>query len=134
MCDEKSEKCFIFSAFVAVLNVVEHFFKKITGKYPQVLKELNVNSNSQWVRGEDYYRLHDKTPKTIRHEMIEVFKNVLNKRGRVFLISAKGGGQGINLIGTNRVIILNTSWNVSNDQQYIFRVFRRNVTATFFVY
>uniref|UniRef100_A0A1B0GFI2 Uncharacterized protein n=1 Tax=Glossina morsitans morsitans TaxID=37546 RepID=A0A1B0GFI2_GLOMM len=37
MHEEKGEKCLIFSPFVAVLNVVEHFFKKITEKDPQVL-------------------------------------------------------------------------------------------------
>uniref|UniRef100_A0A1A9V9H3 Transcriptional regulator ATRX n=1 Tax=Glossina austeni TaxID=7395 RepID=A0A1A9V9H3_GLOAU len=134
MCEEKGEKCLIFSAFVAVLNVVEHFFKKITEKDPQVLKELNVNPNSQWVLGEDYYRLDGKTPKTIRHEMINVFNNVLNKRARVFLISAKAGGQGINLIGANRVIILDTSWNPSNDQQNIFRVFRLGQKRNCYIY
>uniref|UniRef100_A0A1A9W059 Repressor of RNA polymerase III transcription MAF1 homolog n=1 Tax=Glossina brevipalpis TaxID=37001 RepID=A0A1A9W059_9MUSC len=134
MCEEKGEKCLIFSAFVAVLNVVEYFFKKITEKNPQVLKELNVNPNSQWILGEDYYRLDGKTPKTIRHEMINVFNNVLNKRARVFLISAKAGGQGINLIGANRVIILDTSWNPSNDQQNIFRVFRLGQKRNCYIY
>lgn len=31
----------IFSAFVAVLNVVEHFFKKITNNDPEILNELS---------------------------------------------------------------------------------------------
>lgn len=66
--------------------------------------------------------------------MINEFNNVINKRARVFLISAKAGGQGINLIGANRVIILDTSWNPSNDQQNIFRVFRLGQKRNCYIY
>uniref|UniRef100_A0A1I8PAA2 Transcriptional regulator ATRX n=1 Tax=Stomoxys calcitrans TaxID=35570 RepID=A0A1I8PAA2_STOCA len=134
MCEEKGEKCLIFSAFVAVLNVVEYFFRKITENDETVRKELGINSSSQWILGKDYYRLDGKTPKSIRHAMINEFNNVLNKTARVFLISAKAGGQGINLIGANRVIILDTSWNPSNDQQNIFRVFRLGQKRNCYIY
>lgn len=66
--------------------------------------------------------------------MIKEFNNVLNKKARIFLISAKAGGQGINLIGANRVIILDTSWNPSNDQQNIFRVFRLGQKRYCYIY
>ncbi|XP_065355571.1 transcriptional regulator ATRX-like isoform X2 [Calliphora vicina] len=134
MCEEKGEKCLIFSAFVAVLNVVEYFFKKLTDKDPEILNELKINRNSKWILGHDYYRLDGKTPKSIRHAMINEFNNVDNKSARVFLISAKAGGQGINLIGANRVIILDTSWNPSNDQQNIFRVFRLGQKRCCYIY
>lgn len=84
--------------------------------------------------GQDYYRLDGKTPKSIRHAMINEFNKVENKLARVFLISAKAGGQGINLIGANRVIILDTSWNPSNDQQNIFRVFRLGQKRSCYIY
>ncbi|CAD6997236.1 unnamed protein product [Ceratitis capitata] len=97
-------------------------------KDPDTLKELKMSQGYQvkntWILGKDYYRLDGKTPKLIRHEMIEQFNSISNKRARVFLISSRAGGQGINLTGANRVIILDTSWNPSNDQQNIFRVFR----------
>ncbi|XP_005181582.2 transcriptional regulator ATRX isoform X1 [Musca domestica] len=134
MCEEKREKCLIFSAFVAVLNVVEYFFKKITENDETVRKELNITTPTQWHLGKDYYRLDGKTPKSIRHAMINEFNNQLNERARVFLISAKAGGQGINLIGANRVIILDTSWNPSNDQQNIFRVFRLGQKRNCYIY
>ncbi|XP_023301758.2 transcriptional regulator ATRX-like isoform X2 [Lucilia cuprina] len=134
MCEEKGEKCLIFSAFVAVLNVVEYFFKKISDNDAQIINELKINRNSKWILGHDYYRLDGKTPKSIRHAMINEFNNVENKTARVFLISAKAGGQGINLIGANRVIILDTSWNPSNDQQNIFRVFRLGQKRSCYIY
>ncbi|XP_075150194.1 uncharacterized protein LOC142224305 isoform X2 [Haematobia irritans] len=134
MCEEKGEKCLIFSAFVAVLNVVEYFFRKITDNDETIRKELNINNPTKWELGHDYYRLDGKTPKSMRHAMINEFNNVLNKQARVFLISAKAGGQGINLIGANRVIILDTSWNPSNDQQNIFRVFRLGQKRNCYIY
>uniref|UniRef100_W8AIW8 Helicase ARIP4 n=1 Tax=Ceratitis capitata TaxID=7213 RepID=W8AIW8_CERCA len=138
MCEEKGEKCLIFSAFVAVLNVVEYFFKKMNDKDPDTLKELKMSQGYQvkntWILGKDYYRLDGKTPKLIRHEMIEQFNSISNKRARVFLISSRAGGQGINLTGANRVIILDTSWNPSNDQQNIFRVFRLGQKKNCYIY
>lgn len=95
---------------------------------------IDVTVPTQWENGKDYYRLDGKTPKSIRHAMINEFNNVINKRARVFLISAKAGGQGINLIGANRVIILDTSWNPSNDQQNIFRVFRLGQKRNCYIY
>ncbi|XP_053957323.1 transcriptional regulator ATRX-like isoform X1 [Anastrepha ludens] len=138
MCEEKGEKCLIFSAFVAVLNVVEYFFKKMNDKDPDTLNELKMSQGYQvkntWILGKDYYRLDGKTPKLIRHEMIEQFNSISNKRARVFLISSRAGGQGINLTGANRVIILDTSWNPSNDQQNIFRVFRLGQKKNCYIY
>lgn len=87
-----------------------------------------------WKLGEDYYRLDGKTPKSVRHTMITRFNDPNNRRTKCFLISAKAGGQGINLIGANRVILLDTSWNPSNDQQNIFRVFRLGQKNKCFVY
>lgn len=94
----------------------------------------NLKAASTWISGQDYYRLDGKTPKNIRHEMIKRFNSEANKRARVFLISAKAGGQGINLIGANRVIILDTSWNPSNDQQNIFRIFRLGQKKNCYIY
>ncbi|XP_033236837.1 transcriptional regulator ATRX-like isoform X1 [Drosophila pseudoobscura] len=138
MCEEKGEKCLIFSAFVAVLNVVEYFFKRITESDPELFYLAHVPSShkpsGKWISGQDYYRLDGRTPKNIRHEMIKRFNSEVNKRARVFLISARAGGQGINLIGANRVIILDTSWNPSNDQQNIFRVFRLGQKKNCYIY
>ncbi|XP_053667071.1 uncharacterized protein LOC128716176 [Anopheles marshallii] len=135
--NERGEKVLIFTAFVSVLNMVEHFMAKIhnQSENQQQSDEYGYSAfKGPWRRGKDYYRLDGKTPKTERHDMITSFNDPLNTITKCFLISAKAGGQGINLTGANRVIILDTSWNPSNDQQNIFRIFRLGQKRQCYVY
>lgn len=134
LCAACGEKCLIFSAFVAVLNVVEYFMKLINEKDEECARYGIERFDGPWVLGQDYYRLDGKTPKTVRHAMITKFNDSSNRRTKCFLISSRAGGQGINLIGANRVIILDTSWNPSSDQQNIFRVFRLGQKKPCFIY
>lgn len=98
-CRMNKEKCLIFSAFVAVLDVVEFFMRLINDQEKEGNKPGLENFRGPFVYGQDYYRLDGKTAKNQRHSMITSFNEPKNERTRVFLISAKAGGQGINLIG-----------------------------------
>lgn len=42
----------------------------------------------------------------------------------IFLLSSKAGGCGINLIGANRLILIDPDWNPASDQQALARVWR----------
>lgn len=42
----------------------------------------------------------------------------------IFLLSSKAGGCGINLIGANRLILMDPDWNPAADQQALARVWR----------
>ena len=52
----------------------------------------------------------------------------------VFLLSSKAGGCGINLIGANRLVMLDASWNPSEDKQAMARVWREGQPKECFVY
>ncbi|XP_055542368.1 transcriptional regulator ATRX homolog [Wyeomyia smithii] len=136
MCQERGEKCLIFSGFVMVLNMVEHFMKKIDEQATNPKAALHglTNFRGPWRPEIDYYRIDGGTAKSTRHEMVTKFNDLNNRVTRVFLISTKAGGQGINLVGANRVVILDTSWNPAVDQQGIFRIYRLGQTKTCYIY
>ncbi|XP_037030539.1 uncharacterized protein LOC119070351 isoform X7 [Bradysia coprophila] len=130
-CKRVGDKCVIFSSFVEVLNVVEYFMQKIDQRNGKAGLE---NFVGPWRKNEDYYRLDGSTPKDRRPSMINNFNDENNKRTKVLLISAQAGGQGINLFGANRLVLLDTSWNPAKDQQSIFRIYRMGQNKQCYIY
>lgn len=100
-CQQRSEKCLIFSSSVVCLNIVEIFLKKIV----------------LWKPERDYFRLDGSTSNFQRTKLISEFNKTSNKNVKVFLISIRAGGQGINLTAANRIILLDTAWNPSIDRK-----------------
>ncbi|AET40511.1 DNA-dependent ATPase RAD54 Ecym_6118 [Eremothecium cymbalariae DBVPG len=52
----------------------------------------------------------------------------------IFLLSSKAGGCGINLIGANRLILVDPDWNPAADQQALARVWRDGQKKDCFIY
>lgn len=77
-----------------------------------------------WSLNEDYFRLDGATSSEQRQKWCSAFNDPLNVRSRLFLISTRAGGIGINLVGANRAIIFDASWNPSHDLQSVYRVYR----------
>lgn len=115
----------VFSQSLYSLTLIEEFLRRIddeTQKNSQ-LESLD-NHTGSWSLGLDYFRLDGQTSPDNRSAWCRIFNRPTNTRARLFLISTRAGGLGINLTAANRVIIFDASWNPSHDVQSIFRIYR----------
>ena len=61
-------------------------------------------------------RLDGKTPPASRQQIVNSF-NANGSKTRVFLLSSKAGGTGLNLIGASRIVLFDIDWNPATDMQ-----------------
>jgi DNA repair and recombination protein RAD54B len=78
-------------------------------------------------------RLDGSTNTSKRQDLIDKF-NSKSSTAQVFLLSAKAGGYGINLIGANRLVLFDPDWNPSVDLQAMSRVYREGQTKNVYIY
>jgi len=104
-------KALVFSQFLGMLALIK-------GK----LKELNVKF--------EYF--DGSTVATERERAIQSFQN--DETCRVFLISLKAGGVGLNLTAADYVYIVDPWWNPAVEQQAIDRTHRIGQTKNIFAY
>lgn len=83
--------------------------------------------------GYGYLRLDGQTSTNIRQEIVTKFnsKHCLEK---VFLLSSKAGGVGLNLIGASRLLLYDIDWNPANDLQAMARVWRDGQKRKIYIY
>ena len=98
---EQGNKVLVFSQFTSFLEMA--------------CKEMEIAGIT------DYFYLNGSTPIRERQKMVEAFQ--AGER-RVFLISLKAGGLGLNLTGANYVIHLDPWWNPAIEQQATDRAYR----------
>jgi superfamily II DNA or RNA helicase len=104
-------KALIFSQFLGMLALIRH-----------KLKELDVKF--------EYF--DGSTSAQERERAIQSFQN--NHECRVFLISLKAGGVGLNLTAADYVYIVDPWWNPAVEQQAIDRTHRIGQTKNIFAY
>jgi len=107
----KGHKVLIFTQFVSAFPILE-----------EQLNQKNIK----------YFTLSGKTPALERLDMVDEFNK--NNDIKVFIISLKAGGTGLNLIGADTVIHLDPWWNVSAENQASDRAHRIGQTNTVHVY
>ncbi|XP_011182322.2 DNA repair and recombination protein RAD54B [Zeugodacus cucurbitae] len=78
-------------------------------------------------------RLDGSTSLGERNDNVEKF-NSDSDDSLVFLLSAKAGGVGLNLIGASRLILFDNDWNPATDAQAISRIWRDGQTRDVHIY
>ena len=108
---EQGNRVLIFSQFTSYLDMA-----------CEALNEAGIK---------DYFYLTGSTAVRKRQSMVEEFQAGTN---RVFLISLKAGGLGLNLTGANYVIHLDPWWNPAIEQQATDRAYRIGQNQKVMVY
>jgi RAD54-like protein 2 len=115
------DKIAIFSQSLKTLDCFEYFLNN------------KLFRKAKWALGKQYYRIDGSVPPADRQRMIAKFNTKSNKV-KLFLITTKAGGIGINLTGANRVIVFDSAWNPSHDSQAVCRVYRYGQTKQTYIY
>ncbi|KAH8595647.1 SNF2 family N-terminal domain-containing protein [Bisporella sp. PMI_857] len=74
--------------------------------------------------GLPFLRLDGSTPSGKRQDLVDLFNKTPASKIFAFLLSAKSGGAGINLIGASRLILFDVDWNPATDLQAMARIHR----------
>ena len=117
-----TDRVVIFSQSIPVLDLLELWLPTCAPKEP-----------GSFMDGIDILRIDGSTSANRRQD----HANNVNDSGtdcRLILVSTRAGSLGINLVGVNRVIIFDTSFNPTHDVQAIFRSYRYGQTRPVYVY
>eukprot|EP00063_Salmo_salar_P048237 XP_014023072.1 PREDICTED: helicase ARIP4-like [Salmo salar] len=119
----RGDKILVFSQSLSTLTVIEGFLSRRPLPAGRVSPD-NQGQNQTWVRNINYYRLDGSTSASEREKLINQFNDPENTSTWVFLLSTRAGCLGVNLIGANRVVVFDASWNPCHDAQAVCRVYR----------
>ncbi|KZF24078.1 DNA repair and recombination protein RAD26 [Xylona heveae TC161] len=71
-----------------------------------------------------FVRLDGSTPSSKRQDIVDTFNRTPPSVCFAFLLSAKSGGAGLNLIGASRLVLFDADWNPATDLQAMARIHR----------
>jgi len=111
-CVRVGDRLLLFSQSLCTLNLIEQFLQK----------RKVAGQQENWKNGVNYYRLDGSTSAQERERLINRFNG--DKSIQLFLVSTRAGSLGVNLVGANRVVIFDASWNPCHDTQAVCRVYR----------
>jgi len=109
-----TDKVVIISNFTSALTVIED----------SILRKKDL----------PFVRLDGSTDNASRGPLVDSFNNRSIDHSFAFMLSSKAGGCGLNLIGANRLIMVDADWNPATDQQSMARIYRQGQTKPCFIY
>lgn len=118
----------------------ELLFNIAQGKQEKVVLVSNYTSTMDVLQnlisslGYKYLRLDGSTPAGKRQDIVDRFNRSPPSNSFVFLLSAKAGGTGLNLIGASRLILFDIDWNPATDLQAMARVHRDGQKRPCYIY
>ncbi|XP_051777134.1 helicase ARIP4 isoform X2 [Erpetoichthys calabaricus] len=127
---KKGEKVLVFSQSLSTLSVIEDFL----AKRPVPSTNFIDGPGRNWARNISYYRLDGSTSSSERERMINQFNDPRNETAWLFLLSTRAGCLGVNLVGANRVVVFDASWNPCHDAQAVCRVYRYGQKKPCYIY
>lgn len=81
-----------------------------------------------------FLRLDGSTPASKRQDLVDRFNRSPPRNAFVFLLSAKAGGVGLNLIGASRLVLFDLDWNPATDIQAMARIHRDGQKRPCYIY
>ncbi|KAL9662247.1 hypothetical protein QQ045_027079 [Rhodiola kirilowii] len=108
----RKHKVLIFSQWTKILNIMEYYFSE---------------------KGFDVCRIDGSVKLEVRRSQIAEFNDV-NSNFRIFLLSTRAGGLGINLTSADTCILYDSDWNPQMDLQAMDRCHRIGQTKPVHVY
>jgi len=95
---------------------------------------LSIIANHLQQRHLDYYEIRGDVNLIKRNEIVEKLNNRKSIDVRILLLSLNAGGVGLNLVGANRMFLVDIHWNPALEQQACDRIFRIGQTKDVFIY
>jgi DNA repair and recombination protein RAD54B len=126
-------------------NLLRQFSPSSSGKIrvlDQLLHNLRTNTSEKVILVSNYtstltllstlltslslpfLRLDGSTPSAKRQSLVDDFNRSPASSCFAFLLSAKAGGTGLNLIGASRLVLFDVDWNPATDMQAMARIHR----------
>jgi len=135
------DKVVVFSQCLKTLDYIEKVlnFPDWGRKIPYIQNLDPCKQWGGWKKNVDYLRIDGSTSATERGELINNFNEdpklkSIEENSKLFLISSKAGGIGINLVAANRVILFDSNWNPAVDLQALYRCYRYGQTKPVYAY
>jgi len=111
---EPTDKIVIVSNFTSTLTVVED----------AILKPSKLN----------FLRLDGSVKSADRQQLVDTFNRTNADMNFALTLSSKAGGVGLNVIGANRLFMIDPDWNPATDIQAMARIYRQGQRKPCFIY